>query len=326
MVGAGAAEAGRAGKPAEHRVEAIFGFASDGGGRPKKPSPLFSFNAERNPDGGRGFVVRNGLNKWGFGPIDCRGWLVCLARVRLRLFMTGKIKKTLDHHPLVVGTIHSKGALQRALRLRRGEVDILELRMDAFFGETGVLLKSIPKLPAPLLLTVRHPREGAMAALSLDERRELFGQFLPLCEWMDVEVRSLRQLAPVIARARDMGVRLIVSDHHFARTPAMEVLRRRLKLAQRVEPDVIKVAAAAKSPRDLSRLLDFLVTGPRGRLAVMGMGRYGQVSRLVLGSCGSVLNYGYLHEALVPGQWEATELKKRLMELDANRLPSFGER
>lgn len=238
--------------------------------------------------------------------------------------MTGKIKKTSDHHPLVVGTIHSQGALQRALRLRRGEVDLLELRVDAFAKETGALLRAIPKLPAPLLLTVRHPREGAMAALSLQERRELFGQFLPLCEWMDVEVRSLRQLDSVIERARDMGVRLIVSDHHFSRTPATEVLRRRLKLAQRVNPDVIKVAAAVKSPRDLSRLLDFLVTGPEGRLSVMGMGRYGPVSRLVLGFCGSVLNYGYLHEALVPGQWEATELKKRLLEIGARGLPAPG--
>lgn len=225
---------------------------------------------------------------------------------------------------MVVGTIHSKGALHCALRLKPGEVDILELRVDAFAEETGVLFKAIPKLPAPLLLTVRHPREGAMGALSLSARRELFGQFLPLCEWMDVEVRSLRQLAPVIARARDMGVRLIVSDHHFSRTPSMEVLRSRLKLAQRVGPDVIKVAAAAKSPRELSRLLDFLLTGPRDQLAVMGMGRYGQVSRLVLGSCGSVLNYGYLHEALVPGQWEATELKKRLMEMGAKRVPVSG--
>jgi 3-dehydroquinate dehydratase-1 len=244
--------------------------------------------------------------------------------------MTGKIEKTSGHHPLdhplVVGTIHSKGALQRALRLRRGEVDLLELRVDAFAKEAGVLLKSIPKLPAPLLLTVRHPKEGAMAALSLGERRELFRQFLPLCEWMDVEVRSLGQLAPVISRARDMGVRLIVSDHHFSSTPTTGILLRRLKLAQRINPDVIKVAAAAKVPQDLSRLLDFLVTGPRGRMAVMGMGRYGQVSRLVLGSCGSVLNYGYLHEALVPGQWEATELKKRLLELGANGLPSFGSR
>jgi 3-dehydroquinate dehydratase-1 len=240
--------------------------------------------------------------------------------------MTGKIKETSEHHSLVVGTIHSKGALQRALRLRRGDVDVLELRVDAFAGETELLLKAIPKLPAPLLLTVRHPKEGAMVALSLGERRELFGQFLPLCEWMDVEVRSIRQLAPVIARARDMGVRLIVSDHHFFSTPSMEVLRGRLELAQRVEPDVIKVATAAKSPRDLSRLLDFLLTGPPGRLAVMGMGRYGQVSRLVLGSCGSVLNYGYLHEALVPGQWEATELKKQLMEFGASALPRVRSR
>jgi 3-dehydroquinate dehydratase-1 len=272
----------------------------------------------------RGFVRRNSLKECVFRPIHLGGWIVCRPHVRIGPDMQAKIKRASDH-PLVVGTIHSKGALQRALRLKPSEVDILELRVDAFAEETGVLFKAIPKLPAPLLLTVRHPREGAMGALSLSARRELFGQFLPLCEWMDVEVRSLGQLAPVVARARDMGVRLIVSDHHFSRTPAMGVLRRRLELAQSVSPDVIKVAALAKAPRDLSRLLDFLVTGPQGRLAVMGMGRYGQVSRLVLGSCGSVLNYGYLHEALVPGQWEATELKKRLVEMGGNGVPGSGQ-
>ena len=227
--------------------------------------------------------------------------------------------KTTEGHPLVVGTIHSKGALRSALRLKDGAVDILELRVDAFAQEAELLLKAIPKLPAPLLLTVRHPKEGAMASLNLRERRDLFGQFLPLCEWVDVELRSIELLAGVVSRAKAMGVRVIVSDHHFSGTPASGVLLRRLKLAQQVEPDVFKVAAVAKTPRDLARLLDFLVGGPRNRMAVMGRGPLGQLSRLLLGSCGSVLNYGYLHEALVPGQWEAADLKRRLGELTGNQ-------
>jgi 3-dehydroquinate dehydratase-1 len=50
-------------------------------------------------------------------------------------------------------------------------------------------------------------------------------------------------------------------------------------------------------------------------LSVMGMGAYGKVSRLLLARAGSVLNYGYLDEPQVSGQWEATLLKQRLAEL-----------
>jgi 3-dehydroquinate dehydratase len=47
----------------------------------------------------------------------------------------------------------------------------------------------------------------------------------------------------------------------------------------------------------------------------MGMGQYGQLSRLLFGGCGSILNYGYLDKAQVPGQWPAEVLKARLLEL-----------
>ncbi|MEI7773411.1 MAG: type I 3-dehydroquinate dehydratase, partial [Verrucomicrobiota bacterium] len=69
---------------------------------------------------------------------------------------------------------------------------------------------------------------------------------------------------------------------------------------------------------ELERLLSFLNWGERqsaGGLSVMGMGAYGQISRLVLGRCGSVLNYGYLDRPQVPGQWPAELLKQRLLEL-----------
>ena len=50
----------------------------------------------------------------------------------------------------------------------------------------------------------------------------------------------------------------------------------------------------------------------------MGMGPLGKVSRLLFAQLGSVLNYGFLHEAQVSGQWEATLLKQRLSELAAD--------
>ncbi len=223
--------------------------------------------------------------------------------------------------PLVVGTVHSPGALECALRLAPGEVDVLELRVDAFAADANslqALEAAIPKLVAPLLLTVRHPDEGAAFPLTLERRKALFRQFLPCVQWADFEVRSLKTLRAEIAEAKALGVKLVVSDHHFKRTPSLAVLERRLAMARTVAPEAVKVAAALRSPKDLERLLSFLNQSEcraSGRLSVMGMGALGQISRLVLGRCGSRLNYGYLDQPQVPGQWPAVVLKQRLLEL-----------
>ncbi|MEY5026960.1 MAG: Catabolic 3-dehydroquinate dehydratase [Verrucomicrobiota bacterium] len=217
--------------------------------------------------------------------------------------------------PMVVGTIHSAGALRCALRLEPGQVDLLELRVDSFADAPEKLWRAIPRLPAPLLLTVRHPREGAAQVLSVAERRRLFRQFLPLVQWMDVEARSVRSLQAEIAYAVTMGVRLVVSDHDFRATPGVERMEERFALAQAAGAEVFKLAATLRSPGDLERMLGFLNRHEPGSIAAMGMGPLGKVSRLVLGACGSVLNYGYLDRPQVPGQWEATCLKERLREL-----------
>jgi 3-dehydroquinate dehydratase-1 len=47
----------------------------------------------------------------------------------------------------------------------------------------------------------------------------------------------------------------------------------------------------------------------------MGMQKLGKVSRLTLAVAGSRLNYGYLGEPQVSGQWPARLLKQRLAEL-----------
>jgi 3-dehydroquinate dehydratase-1 len=83
------------------------------------------------------------------------------------------------------------------------------------------------------------------------------------------------------------------------------------------------VAATARTPQELERLFAFFNRQQRRRpgvLSVMGMGEFGQLSRLLFGTCGSVLNYGYLDQAQVPGQWPAELLKRRLAELTDLRL------
>jgi 3-dehydroquinate dehydratase-1 len=223
--------------------------------------------------------------------------------------------------PLVVGTVHSPGALACALKLRAGKVDVLELRVDAFASDTASLLGAAPRLAErfPLLATVRHPAEGALGQLDVRARRRLFRQFLPLVQWADFEIRSLASLEEEIALACELRVKLVLSDHHFGRTPSVGFLQRRFDQARELyRPASFKVAALTRGPEDLERLFSFFnwanLREP-GRLSVMGMGECGQVSRLLFGGCGSLLNYGYLDRPQVPGQWPAEVLKARLLEL-----------
>jgi 3-dehydroquinate dehydratase-1 len=225
--------------------------------------------------------------------------------------------------PLVVGTVHSPGALACALKLKEGKVDLLELRVDAFASDTASLLRALPRLAAkfPLLATVRHPAEGGAGQLDVRARRRLFRQFLPLVQWADFEIRSLESLEEEIAFASELQVKLVLSDHHFGRTPSVGLLQRRFDQAREFfRPASFKVAALTRGQEDLERLFSFFnwanLREP-GRLSVMGMGEYGRVSRLLFGGCGSLLNYGYLDHPQVPGQWPAEVLKTRMLELKA---------
>ncbi len=221
--------------------------------------------------------------------------------------------------PLVVGTIHSAGALRQALALKRGEVDVLELRVDHFADNPEPLLAAAPRLAAPLIVTVRHPAEGGAGSLSLSRRRELYAAFLSVAAFVDIEVRSCATLAPLISEARESGAHVIVSDHHFRSTPSISRLKERLSAARAAGASIFKLAALVSKPADLATLLSFLAGERRQPLSVMGMGALGKVSRLLFARTGSVLNYGYLDRPQVPGQWEATLLKQRIAETVGDR-------
>ena len=230
-----------------------------------------------------------------------------------------KNSRDLSVRPKVVGAVHSPGALRRALRIRPGEVDFLEIRVDSFAADPAPLLRALPRLRVPLLITVRHPAEGGAHGLSFPLRHALFARFLPFATLIDIERRSVKALASTIAAARARGVRVIVSDHHFKTTPPAAQLQRSIRRARAAGADICKIAALAETPAALARLLALFARPQPLPLSVMGMGRFGKISRLLLAQAGSVLNYGYLDEPNASGQWEAVLLKKRLAELGSDQ-------
>jgi 3-dehydroquinate dehydratase I len=214
-----------------------------------------------------------------------------------------------------VAAAHTVGGLRFAARLKPTDVDIVEIRVDALLPHLGEVEKAMKAIKLPILLTVRHPGEGGLGALTTSQRRDLYLHFLPHASLLDLELRSLGTLPDVAAQAQAQGVILVASNHHFRSTPSLDRMLALQREAFEAGADVFKLAALAPTAATLARLLDFASRPAPSPHAVMGMGTFGQVSRLALGQAGSALNYGYLDEANAPGQWEARELKKLLQTL-----------
>lgn len=230
--------------------------------------------------------------------------------------MKPKQKRTPATRPEIVATAHSAAGLRAACSLRRGEVDLIELRLDLLRGTKGGLWGAMSKLRAPVLLTARHPAEGGAKGLSAAERRNLLAEFLPEARAVDVELRSITSFRGLLREADRRGVRKIISFHDFSGTPSLPRLRRLVANAAQHGADIIKIATFLRGPSDLAVLLSLQASGAGATpLATMGMGPLGRVSRLALAASGSRLVYGYLDRAQVPGQWPAVGLRRRIAEV-----------
>ena len=222
--------------------------------------------------------------------------------------MTGR--RWTKRRPRIVGVIASREDLEQALRMRRPP-DLFELRLDRLAGIVGRVETKLPKLRAPLIITARHPNEGGSGRLSLRQRRALLSRFLTHADYLDVELRSGRALRALLAIAKTKNVRRIISFHDFKSTPSARLLVAKAHNAKALRADIFKVATRTDTPTELGRLLEFITKNRVNvRLAVMGIGRLGAISRVLLARAGSVLIYASLGPATdVEGQMSLEQLR-----------------
>jgi 3-dehydroquinate dehydratase-1 len=206
----------------------------------------------------------------------------------------------------IVGVIHTVDGFAEAGNLL---LDAVEVRVDSLPNPPS--LQQVAALSAPAILTVRRPDEGGVKPISEEEQLALYLALLPAAAAVDIEVRSTRRLRDVLEAARRTEKALIVSFHDFEGTPSLAKLRRTSARARAAGADIVKIAAKARTPAEVARLLAFL-EGVSGPVAVMGMGALGRASRLLFAKAGSALNYGWLDKPQVPGQWSAREFLELL--------------
>ena len=219
----------------------------------------------------------------------------------------------MNNSPRIVGCIGSESLFRRCARRVPSDCDMLEVRLDLTGlcgGDWPALGKAIRKQGRPVLLTIRHAREGGAWRGSEEERLALYMEGLKAVSAVDVEIGSeiLEDLASAAHRHR---VQVVGSFHDFKGTPSLAQFKAVERRGRRLGADVVKMAAMVNTPADLARLLA-VPANAKGPVCVLGMGGLGSVSRVALPCAGSCLAYGSLVAATAPGQLSCRQLAREL--------------
>lgn len=209
--------------------------------------------------------------------------------------------------------------------MARDDADAIEFRMDLADSPVDALTTYGGELP--VIATNRPAWEGGEREDGETRREELRRAVeLPGVEAVDVELRALVDadvaevdLAPVVRKAVERDVAVIVSYHDFESTPELSDLA---DLGAQI-CTVGDVGKLAVTPSDRGEVLDLLrvtheFTAADRRIATMAMGSMGAHSRVVAPLYGSKLAYAPVdpEAATAPGQFELQTLTTLIDALD----------
>ena len=136
--------------------------------------------------------------------------------------------------------------------------DLCELRIDKLFPSSDDLLRRVGELPFPKIATVRDPLEGGANSIPESTRLSLFERWLPVCNFIDVELRNLSRFSKLIQQAESTGKEVIVSFHDFAKTPKLEELQEMFDRSGRVPNRIFKVATTVSHWSDVEILIHLI--------------------------------------------------------------------
>lgn len=189
-----------------------------------------------------------------------------------------------------------------------GLADLVEFRIDGFARRSPdhareVIGRARAASPEGLALvaTVRSAAEGGMWPLADNERAALFEAAVPLVDAVDIELETpIRDR--VLGQARRRRCTAIVSYHDLAGTPAAQELEAIFRRGRDCGADLVKVAAAARGPADVVRLLEFTLRHRDDDVVTIAMGTEGVLSRVFFPLAGSRITFAHHRTPSAEGQ------------------------
>ncbi|MFE8145861.1 type I 3-dehydroquinate dehydratase [Brenneria goodwinii] len=206
------------------------------------------------------------------------------------------------------------------------DFDILEWRIDHFDDVENIesvtdaarQLRSIIH-DKPILFTFRTAKEGGEKDISPDDYISLNQKIVDsgLVDMIDLELFTGDQwVSATIEHAHAKGVKVIMSNHDFHKTPPKEEIIKRLRKMQELGADIPKIALMPQSKNDvvtlLAATLEMYEKHADRPIITMSMAKPGIISRLSGEVFGSAATFGALKKASAPGQIGIQDLRSVL--------------
>lgn len=226
--------------------------------------------------------------------------------------------------PLVGKT--NEQIIEEAEFLKTLKLDLVEWRVDHYehvedLEKVKDILEKLRNAVGelPILFTFRSKKEGGEREVSTEFYSVLNKEIAStkMADLIDVELFTGDEIVKdIVDFAHNNGVKVVMSNHDFDKTPAKEDIVSRLCKMQELKADLPKIAVMPQSSKDVLTLLsatDEMVTEhAKSPIITMSMGGLGLVSRLAGETFGSALTFGAAKMASAPGQIAVQDLNEVL--------------
>ena len=212
--------------------------------------------------------------------------------------------------------------LNSAEALEKIKLDLVEVRIDHFedvenIQEVKSLLKDLRDIlkNIPILFTFRSLKEGGEKEVSVEYYKTLNIEIAKtgFVDFVDTELFTGDEVVKeIVDEVHKEGVKIVMSNHDFNKTPEREEIVRRLCRMQELNADLPKIAVMPKSAGDVLKLLcatnDMVTKYAETPIITMSMGGLGVISRIAGETFGSALTFGAAGKASAPGQVDVDSL------------------
>ena len=203
------------------------------------------------------------------------------------------------------------------INLHRDRYELFEVWFDYLPTEPSELIERLEhELGSRAIVLLRRLNLEPMR-LSEKQRFELLDRLLPLNLRVDLDL--LDQRGELARYGRRLGARLIVSYHDYSHTPKREELFGLVERMCAFDRATVKIACMCHDFRDALRLLeiDCYLTELGRKHVVLGMGRYGTITRIAGPLLGSEIAYAptEVEHSSAAGQIPLNSLKQILTKV-----------
>jgi 3-dehydroquinate dehydratase type I len=190
--------------------------------------------------------------------------------------------------------------------------DLIELRAD--YLQRMDLAPLLENRWKPFIVTNRRRKEGGKYKGDERERLSVLREAIELgSDFIDVELATEKSSLRALARNKGR-TQVILSFHHFQRTPSLKELQTLCGQMIQLRADVVKIVPFARTWEDNLTILSLIpYAKERGqKIVAFCMGEKGKLSRVFSPFLGAAWTYASLNQskASAPGQLTVAEVRE----------------